>query len=99
METMYFFEMDELVRLFGDNELFLSLDILDFTNNVTVNIIENKSVKTSKFYNTLEEIGKKYSCEKKINKYLKYQCEFTLKIKLEKKGVFEMSVSIKNYNS
>jgi len=98
MEKELFFEMDELEKLFAKEELFISLDIFDKSCNNKINIIENKTVRLIHFPNTLQEIGKMYSCEKKIRKYIDkgISCEFTLKIKLEKKGVFEYSSSFQS---
>ena len=98
MEKEEFFDMNELKRIFREEELFISLDIVDKSCNNKINIIENKSVRLIHFPNTLQEIGKMYSCEKKIRKYIDkgISCEFTLKIKLEKKGVFEYSSSFQS---
>jgi len=96
IEKMEFFEIDELRNIYRSEEIFLSVDVKDLTNGCLTNIIENKSVKLEKFPNTLEIIGKKYSCEKKIMKFLQSNCEFTLKTKFEKKGIFEYSISIAN---
>ncbi len=98
MEKMIFFEASDLVFLNNNDEFFVSLDVVDITNRFDFNIFENKPIKLSKFPNTLEEIGKKFSCEKKIGKFLLDKTnsyEFTYKIKLEKKGIFESSVSIR----
>jgi len=95
MEKIEFFEIKELEYFYKNEEIFLSLDVLDLTNGITKNIIENKSVKVSKFPNTLEEIGKKYYCENKIIKYINGEYEFTLTTFFEKKGVFQYSISIK----
>lgn len=93
MEKEEFFDMNELKRIFHEEELFISLDIYDPISKCNTNIIENKSVNLSNFPNNMESIGKKYWCEKKIKKYLdeKVKYEYTLSIKLEKKGVFQMS--------
>jgi len=93
-EFTEFFEMDELNKIFNNQELFISLDVLDKTNGFETNIFENKSIKLDKFPNTLHQIGKKYSCEKKIMKLKRDNCDFIYKIKFEKKGVFEMSVTL-----
>ena len=99
MENVEIFEFDELKHLFGENEMFLSLDIRDVKEGFVTNIIENKSVYVKNIPNTFEEIGKKYWCENKIKKFLKedrkYNYEFISKLKLEKKGVFEFSVTLK----
>jgi len=94
MEKEPFFNINDLL-LFQSDEFLLSLDVFDTGNRINANIIEYKKVKLSKFPNTLEEIGKKFSCEKKINKFLATKSEFTAKIKLDKKDVFELSVSLK----
>lgn len=94
MEKEPFFDINDLL-LFQSDEFLLSLDVFDTGNGINANIIEYKKVKLSKFPNTLEEIRKKFSCEKKINKFLVTKSEFTAKIKLDKKDVLELSVSIK----
>lgn len=99
MEKIEIFEIDELNRMFGKSELFLSFDIKDIVNGYTTNIIENKSVYVDKISNTIEEIGKKYWCENKIRKFLKddkkLNYEFIAKLKMEKKGVFEYSITLR----
>jgi len=99
MEKEEFFDMNEL-KLFQSEELYLSVDIYDNVNSYNTNILENKLVKLSKFPNTLEQVGKKYSCEKKIMKFIsgekKGSFEYKMKVKHEKNGVLELSVVLKN---
>lgn len=95
MEKIEFFDIPELVQFsIGTKEMFLSLDVYSSMGGYSTNIIENKSVCLKDFPNTLEAIGKRYSCEKKIAKFIRDDTKFTLKVKHEKKGVFEFSVTI-----
>ena len=97
MDKEYFFDIDELHKIFKESELFVSLDVLDLDEGCNTNIFENKSVKLKNFPNTLEDMGKKFWCERKIKKYLsgKGNYSYTYKIKLEKNGIFEYSITLK----
>ncbi len=98
IEIEEFFDRKEIINIFKEDEIFLSFDINQLRGGAKINIFENKSASPSTFPNTLIDIGKKYSCEKKIRKYTPYSIvkdyEFSLKIKMDKKGVFEYSSTL-----
>ena len=99
MENAEFFDAADLHIFKDEKEVFLSLDVRNFQDKYLINIFENKSCKGHKIPNTLEDIWKKFSYENKIKKYLdgnqRFMHEFIYKIKYEKKGIFEYSVSLK----
>jgi len=99
MEYEELFDNVDLSIVENEKILYVSLDVIKREGKIS-QVLSNKSLipgKNIRCLNTLYDIGKKYSCLKKIQKYVNdcnMNATFRFTIKPDLNNLFEMSISV-----